>query len=601
MEVQYNRLGCLLHRKARGLFGFFLHCIIFNFFTTCDALIPCSSTLALCVCVCESLVDMAEIRVTRVEQGQTKIKNVPIAVTPEGFWCCPSPVVFQKSLKAQNPLNKPKPSSPPPPKTTTVQKKPVPMPVPVSVPVCERRGSTHAPSRLVLSDDQQCATAPERPSPPTTSERAPRPKIESLPKKVAIEFGEPGTCDMKVVLLGKQGFCVKLSVHRDILTEKSSFFSEKLSEQSALSCLQIGDCEDVEIYVETVGLMYCKEMKQRLMKQSVSRILRILKVAEFLGFSSCIQSCLEYLEAVPWVGEEEEEKVVSTVLQLQAEGIGVNPVLKRVSSDISNVPKDTLSHIIDLVLKSNEERGRREMKSIVLKLLRENNSLPSYARSTDICNDMIYRSCRSCMDSLLSLFKQVAEPDKPSGDHDRIAKCIALEVDNLSWLLEILTDKQAADEFALMWANQQELAVLHVKLPIVSRYHVSCLSGRLYVGIGRGEVLPSKDTRRLLLQTWLQPLMNDYNWLQHGCRSFDTKLVEEGIGRTILTLPLEDQQSILLSWLGSFLKTGDSCPNLQRAFEVWWRRTFIRPYVENQGNVPNVAVSDSSMLPKQQE
>ena len=53
---------------------------------------------------------MAEIRLTRVEQGQAKIRNVPIAVTPEGFWCCPSPVVFQKNLKPQNPLNKPKPS-----------------------------------------------------------------------------------------------------------------------------------------------------------------------------------------------------------------------------------------------------------------------------------------------------------------------------------------------------------------------------------------------------------------------------------------------------------------------------------------------------------
>jgi hypothetical protein len=324
------------------------------------------------------------------------------------------------------------------------------------------------------------------------------------------------------------------------------------------------------------------------------------QVAEFLGFSSCIQSCLEYLEAVPWIGDEEEEKVVSTVLQLQGEGIGVNPVLKRVSSEVSNVAKDTLSHIIELVLKSNEEKGRREMKSIVLKLLRENDSLPSYARSTDTCNDMMYRSCRSCLDSLLSLFKQAAEPtfaEKPSNERDLVVKHIALEADNLSWLLDILVDKQGADEFALLWANHEELAVLHAKLPIVSRYHVSCISGRLFVCIGRGELLPSKETRQLLLQTWLQPLMNDYNWLQHGCRSFDRKLVEEGIGRTILTLPLEDQQSILLSWVGSFLKTGDSCPNLQRAFEVWWRRTFIRPYVENQGN----AMSDSSTLSKKDE
>ena len=273
-------------------------------------------------------------------------------------------------------------------------------------------------------------------------------------------------------------------------------------------------------------------------------------------------------------------------------------MLKRVSSDISNAPKDTLSHIIELVLKSNEERGRREMKSTVLKLLRENNSLPSDAGSADVCIEMIYRSCRSCLNSLLSMFKQAAEPefiDKPGDNRDPLVKHITLEADNLSWLVEILVYKQAADEFALMWANQQEMAVIHAKLPIVTRYQVSCISARLYVGIGRGELLPSKDTRQLLLQTWLQPLINDYSWLQHGCRSFDRKLVEEGIGRTILTLPLEDQQSILLSWLGSFLKSGDNCPNLQKAFEVWWRRTFIRPYVEGQGNV----ASDISMTSKQ--
>lgn len=513
-----------------------------------------------------------------IRQGQTKIRNVPIAVTPEGFWCCPSPVGFQKTLKHQNPLNKLKPSSPPP--KTSSQKK--------SVSVSERK-PVSAPSRLVVSDAQQCDDDPERPQPSTSvpAQRAPRPKLESLPKKVAIEFGEPGTCDMKVVLLGKQGFCVKLSVHRDVLIDKSSFFADKLSQQSGLSCLQVDDCEDVEIYVETVGLMYCKEMKQRLMKQSVPRILRILKVAEFLGFSSCIQSCLGYLEAVPWNGEEEEEKVISSVLRLQGEGIGVNPVLKRVSPDMSNAPNDTLSHIVELVLKSNEERGRREMKSIVLKLLKENSSLPSSAGSAYICNDMIYKSCKSCLESLLCLFNQAAEPDfadMPSDNREPVVKHIALETDNLSWLLEILVDKQAAEDFALMWANQLELATLHGKLPIVFRYHVSCISGRLYVGIGRGEVLPSKNTRQLLLQTWLQPLINDYNWLQHGCRSFDRKLVEEGIGRTILTLPLEDQRSILLSWVGSFLKTGDGCPNLQRAFEVWWRRTFIRPYAEGQGN-----------------
>ncbi|KAJ9170802.1 hypothetical protein P3X46_018879 [Hevea brasiliensis] len=535
---------------------------------------------------------MAEIRLTSVEQGQTKIRNVPIAVTPEGFWCCPSPVGFQKTVKTQNPLNKTKPSSPPP--KTTVQKK--------QAPFNERKPPPPAPLRpVVVSDDQRnCSSDTPSVSASVVNERGSRPKIESLPRKVAIEFGEPGTSDMKVVLLGKQGFCVKLSVHKNVLVENSSFFADKLSgEEFNMSCLEIDDCDDVEIYVETVGLMYCKEMKQRLIKQTVSRVLRIIKIAEFIGFNSCIQSCLEYLEAVPWVGEEEEEKVISSVLRLQNEGVGVTPVLKRVSSEVVNPPKDTLSHIMELVLTSNEERGRREMKSVVLKLLRENNSLPSYSGSADICNETIYSSCRSCLDSLLSLFRQAAEPEfanKPMDSREPVVKRIALEADNLSWLLDILANRQVADEFALMWASQQELAALHAKLPIVSRYHVSCITARLFVGIGRGELLPLKDTRHLLLQTWLQPLINDYSWLQHGSRSFDRKVVEEGIGRTILTLPLENQQSILLAWLGSFLKAGDNCPNLQKAFEVWWRRTFIRPYIETQGNLLR---SDSSMTSKQ--
>lgn len=303
-----------------------------------------------------------------------------------------------------------------------------------------------------------------------------------------------------------------------------------------------------------------------------------------------MQSCLEYLEAVPWIGEEEEEKVVASVLQLQGEGVGVSPVLKRVASDAPKPPTDTLSHILELVLKSNEERGRREMKSVVLKLLKENNNVPSCSSSVDVCNEIIYSSCRSCFDTLLSTFRQAVGSESADEVKETALKQICLEADNLLWLLEILAERQAADEFAVMWASQQELAILHSKTPVVSRYQVSCITARVFVGIGKGEVLPSKDTRLLLLKTWLEALMNDYNWLQHGCRWFDRKIVEEGIGRTILTLPLEEQQSILLSWLSSFLKAGDNCPNLQKAFEVWWRRTFIRPYSESV----NVSQSDKS-------
>ncbi|KAE8656005.1 BTB/POZ domain-containing protein [Hibiscus syriacus] len=151
-------------------------------------------------------------------------------------------------------------------------------------------------------------------------ERVPRPKVELAPRNVAIEYGEPGTSDMKLILLGKRGFFVRLSVHKKVLLEHSCFLTDKLYEEEFdLSYLESDDWEDVESFVETVRLVYCKEMKQALMKQSVSHVLHILMVAELLGFNSCTQSCLEYLEVVPWVGEDEEEKVVSSVLRLRGE------------------------------------------------------------------------------------------------------------------------------------------------------------------------------------------------------------------------------------------------------------------------------------------
>ncbi|KAG9135854.1 hypothetical protein Leryth_002571 [Lithospermum erythrorhizon] len=519
---------------------------------------------------------MAEIKVPKVEKNPTKIRNVPIAVTPEGFWCCPSPVGFQKSVKPQNPQNKPKTSSSPAPKSSS-QKKPTSEAVKKPISTASKPPQVWV-EQLPPPDDALVINGSAE------TARASEPKVENKPRKVSIEFGESGTSDLKLILLGKNGFTVKLSVHRSTLMEKSGFFAKKISEEQLIfPCMEIDDCEDVEVYVDTVGLMYCTELKQRLKKQNVARILSILKVAEQLGYTSCVESCLEYLEAVPWVGEDEEQKVINSVLSLQSEGIGVSPVLKRVSSNIANPPHDTLSHVLELVLKSNEERARREIKSVVLKLLRGNSSSPSCSGSGDNSYDIIYGSCRSCLNVLLTLFREAADPDMNNSSNDckeSIMKHAVLQADNLSWLLEILADRRAADEFAMLWSSQQELALLHAKLPLASRYHVSSITARLFVGIGRGELLPSKDIKHLLLQTWFQPLINDYSWLQHGCRSFDRKVVEEGIGRTILTLPLQDQQSILLTWLGSFLKAGDNCPNLQRAFEVWWRRTFVRPYVD---------------------
>ncbi|XP_078430531.1 BTB/POZ domain protein [Wolffia australiana] len=472
---------------------------------------------------------MADSTVRREQQVKTRVKNVPIAVTPEGFWCCPYPGVFHKTPKSQ------------------------------------AHQSKHAAQRTQQSNERQNKSS-------AVVEKESKPSSDCLQQKISVGFGRPETSDLRVVVSGKEGVAVRMGVHKSVLSEHSTFFAAMLSRsQTSVRSIDIADCEDVEIYVETIGLMYCGEIKQRLIKQSVSRVLRVLKVAEALGFRSGVRSCLEYLEAVPWTGDE-EESVVASLRRLERE-FGASPILKRVvSSGPPKQPNGTLTQIIDLVLKNSDERGRREMKALVLKLLRENSLITGGAG--DVCGETLYDSCRRCISSLVLIAGDVG-----GALPDTTAQRVALEVDNLLWMMQIMVDRRIADELVVIWAEQDELAALHAKLQVASRHPLSFITARLFVGIGKGEMLPSKETRQRLLQTWLPPLIEDYDWLQRGCRSFNGKAVEEGIGRTILTLPLEDQQSFLLSWVDNFLKAGDRCPNLQRAFEVWWRRTFIRPHL----------------------
>ena len=134
-------------------------------------------------------------------------------------------------------------------------------------------------------------------------------------------------------------------------------------------------------------------------------------------------SCLDYLEAVPWVGDE-EENVVSSIRQLHDEDHRANPLLRRVTSDVlTNPPNDTLAHIIELVLKSSEDRGRREMKSLVLKLFKENSNVCANGSSADSsCIMTLYSYFQNCLDSLLALSRQASAPEDLVGEESSGSK-----------------------------------------------------------------------------------------------------------------------------------------------------------------------------------
>ncbi|XP_027362584.1 BTB/POZ domain-containing protein At1g63850-like [Abrus precatorius] len=382
------------------------------------------------------------------------------------------------------------------------------------------------------------------------------------------QFNDPSSSDIDLTLSSKDGITVSIKLHRHILVAHSRFFAVKLSDRWAQQqgstlpyIVEIADCDDVEVYIEALSLMYCKDLRKKLMREDVSR------VSAAIGFDAGVLSCLEYLEAAPWV-EDEEDKVASLLSELRLETVGAGEVMKRVSSQVSNGNEEgndneqVLLKLIRVVLEGKDEKARRDMKGLVSKMLRENSN------QNDLRKESLYLACDDCMQLLRCHFLQAAASDLL--DVSQIAR----QADNLHWILDILIDRQIAEDFLKTWASQSELSEAHCRVPAVHRFEVSRVTARLFVGIGKGQLLASKDVRCLLLKTWLVPFYDDFGWMRRASKGLDRHLIEDGLSSTILTLPLSSQQDILLAWFNRFLNSSEDCPNIQRGFEVWWRRAF---------------------------
>lgn len=86
--------------------------------------------------------------------------------------------------------------------------------------------------------------------------------------------------DVRLTIVSRDGFRISMDVHRQVLSEKSRYFAERLRlEKGSHSVeVEISECDDVEVYVETVVLMYSDDLKRRLTGENVSKVLGLLKV-----------------------------------------------------------------------------------------------------------------------------------------------------------------------------------------------------------------------------------------------------------------------------------------------------------------------------------
>lgn len=97
-------------------------------------------------------------------------------------------------------------------------------------------------------------------------------------------FNDSNSSDVKLTLSCKDGMSVVMYAHREILVGNSRFFAVKLADYrwkvgQGQYGVEISDCDDIEVYIESIRLMYCKDLRRKLMKEDVPKVLGILKVS----------------------------------------------------------------------------------------------------------------------------------------------------------------------------------------------------------------------------------------------------------------------------------------------------------------------------------
>ncbi|KAL1290897.1 hypothetical protein HN51_059441 [Arachis hypogaea] len=465
-----------------------------------------------------------------------------------------------------------------------------------------------SPGRVspIDSDPAAVDSAAPVPSPAIDSEpklrsrsfRAPTPP--PLPPAVVEEEGsgsggtKDGVFDVRMCLRGKDGGCMVLELNSVVLYANSEVFAGLISDykkgsgstsngsgcSSKMCRIEVPEVDNLGLFRETIELMFEDDVTKRLAKIGVFRSIDVLEVAAGIKFTRGVLSCLKYLEAVPWT-EEEEEKLRSLFTRFKFDDTTTRDILGRFYlNDSADSQPNVAMQLVWSITSSADANARNELKSLVKGLLSKSSVYEK--NHVDLSKEDLYSVCHSCLASLVSLFEGKSDDNRheqslPKKDMNKpLIERVARQVDNINWLLEIMFDGQMAEDFVDIWTNQQQLLKLHDDASPMVRYELSRVSATLFVAIGTRKLQCRLEARSGLLQAWFKPMLLDFGWLQRCKKGLDMKALEEAMGQALLTLPLKQQHMLFMEWFRYFSKHGTECPNLSKAFQIWWRRSFLR-------------------------
>ncbi|XP_042492175.1 BTB/POZ domain-containing protein At2g13690-like [Macadamia integrifolia] len=397
-----------------------------------------------------------------------------------------------------------------------------------------------------------------------------------------------GVFDLRLNLKGKNGSCLVLELDSEVLSANSSLFAELVSDfrkgsggnsATSLCRIEVPDVANLGIFQQAIELMFEEDITRRLIKIGVSRSIDILEVSAGFMFTRGVFSCLKYLEAVPWT-EAEEEKLKKLFTRVTFDDVTARDVLARLySPHVNNSQQHLAMQLVWSITSGADANARTNLKSLVKGLLSKSSVYDKEPASLN--KQDIYVVCQSCLGSLIGLFEEacdsLTEEKLTEKEMSRpLIERLSRQVDNINWLLEILLDRQMAEDFVSTWADQVQLVRMHEKSSPMVRYEISRISACIFTALGSGKLHCRSEARCRVLQLWFGPMLVDFGWLQRCKKGLDVKELEEAMGHALLTLPLKQQHNLFMEWLHHFSSHGAECPNLRKAFQIWWHRSFSR-------------------------
>ncbi|PKI42250.1 BTB/POZ domain-containing protein At2g13690-like [Punica granatum] len=405
---------------------------------------------------------------------------------------------------------------------------------------------------------------------------------EDLPEPASL--GPNKGFDVRLNLRSKKagGGSLVLELSSEVLCSNSEVFAGLVAkykkgssgrESSSSVCrIEVPDVENLGVFRETIELMFEDDIAKSLMKIGVYRCIDVLEVSVSILFTRGVASCLKYIEAIPWT-EEEEEKLRGLFTRVKFDEATINDIMYRLCNVEADCEQNLAKQLVCSITSCTDQNARNELKSLVKGLLSKSSVYEK--DNSDLNKEEIYGVCRSCLASLVTLFNEASGNIK-SEEGKPLIERISREVDNINWLLEILLDRQMAEDFVSIWADEEALAKLHEVASPMVRYELSRVSAVLFIAMGTRKLQCGLEARSGIFHLWFRPILSDFGWLQRCQKGLEMKLLEEAMGQVLLTLPLKQQYGMFMEWFRCFSKQGSECPNLSKPFQIWWRRSFLR-------------------------